>query len=193
MAGFIKRFLLMDDHVCPWWLAYSFDNPVRRLVHDPQSILGGLVRRGQTVVDLGCGMGHFSLGMARLVGEDGAVVAVDIQEQMLRRVRNRANAEGFSQRLKTHLARPDSIGLKTRADFILAFWMVHEVPDQESFFREISDLLKAGAGFLVVEPKIHVRKENFEKTLGQAARVGLQLVARPAVRLSRSGLFEKRR
>jgi len=69
--------------VCPWWLLPTFDNPLRRLIQNPQRILEGLVQVGQRAADLGCGMGYFSLPMARLAGETGRVYAVDLQPEML--------------------------------------------------------------------------------------------------------------
>ncbi|GEM_PF-6888608 len=85
----LRKTLLMDDHVCPWWLAYTFDNPLRQLVHNPEKIFSSLIRPGQTVVDIGCGMGYFSLGMAKLVGESGRVISVDLQKEMLAKVHQR--------------------------------------------------------------------------------------------------------
>ena len=64
------------EHVCTWWHAYSFDNPLRKLVHKPQRVLEDYVKDGMTVMDVGCGMGHFSIGMANMVGEQGKVIAV---------------------------------------------------------------------------------------------------------------------
>ena len=61
--------------VCTWWIAYTFDNPLRRLIHKPQKVLGNYVKEGMAVMDLGCGMGHFSIGMAGLVGSTGRVIA----------------------------------------------------------------------------------------------------------------------
>ena len=57
----IKDVLLTGDHVCPWWLAYTFDNPLRRLVHNPEKMLQKFIKEGDTVVDIGCGMGYFSI------------------------------------------------------------------------------------------------------------------------------------
>ncbi|MBU4143260.1 hypothetical protein KJ590_04695, partial [Patescibacteria group bacterium] len=57
--GFSSYTLLM---VCPWWLCYSFDNPLRRLFHDPERLLGPYVKTGMTAVDIGCGMGYFTIG-----------------------------------------------------------------------------------------------------------------------------------
>ena len=70
--------------VCPWWLCFTFDNPLRRLIHNPKRSCGSGWRR-QTAIDIGCGMGYFSLPMARLVGDTGRVIAVDLQDRMLHR------------------------------------------------------------------------------------------------------------
>ena len=68
----------MDEHICPWWFAYAFDNPIRRLVQNPTAILGDFIKEGQTVVDVGCGAGYFSLALASMVGAQGKVIALDI-------------------------------------------------------------------------------------------------------------------
>jgi predicted RNA methylase len=52
---------------CPWWLCYAFDNPLRRIIHNPEQILSGLVRPGMQVVDLGCGTGVFTISQAVLL------------------------------------------------------------------------------------------------------------------------------
>ena len=38
---------------------------------------------GMTVLDVGCGMGFFSIGLAKLVGDKGCVIAADVQPKML--------------------------------------------------------------------------------------------------------------
>jgi predicted RNA methylase len=73
----LVRLLRREQHVCPWWLAYTFDNPLRGLLHQPAQILDGLVGQGDTVIDMGCGIGFFSLGLARIVGAAGHVLAID--------------------------------------------------------------------------------------------------------------------
>jgi ubiquinone/menaquinone biosynthesis C-methylase UbiE len=81
----------MIAYVCPWWCAwFSLSNPLRRLVHDPQVIVGPFVEPGMTVLDVGCGVGWFSIPMAQMVGEKGQVIAVDLQPQMLDMLRRRA-------------------------------------------------------------------------------------------------------
>ena len=139
--------------VCPWWLCPTFDNPLRRLIHNPNRILAGLVQPGQTALDLGCGMGYFSIPLARLVGSEGKVICVDLQEQMLAGVRRRAERTGVADRIRLHRAGTDGLGLTETVDFALAFWMLHEVPDQAAFLAEVRACLKPGSHLLIVEPR----------------------------------------
>jgi len=177
------------DKVCPWWLAPTFDNPLRRLVHNPDTILAGLVYQGQTAFDFGCGMGYFTIPLAKMVGEQGKVIAIDLQEKMLAGVKRRAERAGVINRVQLHQARPDQIGIDASGDFALAFWMVHEVPDQLDFLRQVYNLLKPEAGFLIVEPVIHVTSAAFNKTVGIAKTIGFKPVSSPKIRISQAIYF----
>jgi len=175
--------------VCPWWLAYTFDNPVRRLIHKPQKILGNYVKEGMTVMDLGCGMGHFSIGMAGLVGSTGKVIAVDLQQKMLDIMSRRSRRAGLDDRIIPHLCRADAIDIDESVDFILAFWMVHEVPDQNQFFNQLKSLLAAKGKILIAEPKMHVTAEGLKRTLDIAQTCGLQCIEKPAISFSHTALL----
>jgi ubiquinone/menaquinone biosynthesis C-methylase UbiE len=181
--------LINTKHVCPWWLCFTFDNPVRKIIHDPARILGPYIHQGDTAIDIGPGMGYFSIPMAQIVGSTGRVTAIDIQPKMLSVLMERAQKNHVSDRIKTHLANPDSIGFHEKADFILAFWMAHEVPDPKRFFAEIRDLLKAQGLFLLVEPLIHVSKKNFSRTLEMADELGFVIKESPEIRMSQSALL----
>ena len=91
----------MSHHVCPWWGGYFIDNWLRRRLHQPERILSPYVRCGMRVMDFGCGMGIFALALARLVGDDGQVIAVDLQQKMLDVVVNRAKRAGVAHRIRT--------------------------------------------------------------------------------------------
>lgn len=190
MPNPIEERILIDGRVCPWWFAYTFDNPLRRWLHRPRKILGPYVKEGYTAVDIGCGMGPFTVELARLVGSGGRVIAVDLQEEMLQRVEVRATKAGVADRVELHRCQPDSLGLAEEADFILAFWMAHEVPDHRSFFEQIADLLKVGGLFLLVEPKGHVGYEDFQREVKAAQAVGLSAEETPQIALSRAALFQ---
>ena len=176
---------------CPWWLTPTFDNPLRRFVHNPDEILGDLVMSGQTVVDLGCGMGYFTLAMAKLVAPNGRVIAVDLQSQMLTGTRRRAKRAGLLPWILFHQCTPEQINLVIQADFVLAFWMVHEAQNPLSLLRQVFDLLKPRGKFLLVEPKVHVSKSSFERTTQVAQSVGLVNDRLLSIRLSRAVLFIK--
>jgi SAM-dependent methyltransferase len=182
--------VLRKKGVCPWWQAYSFDNPLRRLVHDPKKMLGAYVSEGMTALDAGCGMGYFSIGMARLVGPEGLVVSVDLQEQMLEALKRRALRAGLLERIHPRLCEPDDLGIIEHLDFALAFWMVHEVPDAEDFFRQVRDALKPGGLLLMAEPLFHVSQAEFEDSLATAEKLALRISERPRVFFSRAALLE---
>ncbi len=177
--------------VCPWWLCFTFDNPLRKLLHNPEAILSPYVRPGNTVIDIGPGMGYFTIPLARLVGPAGHVIAIDIQERMLVALARRARGRGVSERIQPHLASPDSLGNHPKADFVMAFWMVHEVPNQRTFLAEILRFLKPKGLFLLVEPILHVSKKSFLRTVQSAKEIGFIVKDVPKIRLSYSVLLTK--
>ena len=75
---------------------YFIDNRFRRLLHQPEKILAAYLQPGMTAMDFGCGMGFFSIPMAKLVEASGTVIAVDLQSQMLRTLRKRAEKAGVA-------------------------------------------------------------------------------------------------
>ena len=169
------------------WLA----TPLRRLLHDPRRILAGLAAPGETVVDLGCGPGFFTLPLAEMVGPEGRVVAVDLQPAMLERLRSRAEKAGLAGSIILHACSVDGLGELPPAHAALAFYMVHEVPDVARFLGEVSGALRPGGRFLLVEPRGHVSPSAFAATVSLAEAAGLRRVGAPRVRLSRTTLFAK--
>jgi ubiquinone/menaquinone biosynthesis C-methylase UbiE len=189
MKNIFDMIFARGNHVCPWWMCYTFDNPLRRLFQNQDEMMAPYAKRGFTVIDIGPGMGYFTISLLKLVGKDGKVIALDIQEKMLALLKRRAVKAGVAERLVTHLARPDDFGLNQRADFILAFWMLHEVPDQLDFFNRLKKLMKDNARVLVVEPKIHVSSAMFALTIQMAQQSGFILQDYPPIALSRAILL----
>jgi ubiquinone/menaquinone biosynthesis C-methylase UbiE len=185
----LRNLLFHHEHVCPWWFCFTFDNFLRKLLHNSEKILRPYVVEGNTILDIGPGMGYFSIPLARMVGEKGKVIAVDVQPEMLEALRRRARRAGVEQQIITHLCKADSLGLNMQFDFVLAFWMFHEVPNQLAFFKEIRSLLKSSAKFLLSEPVLHVNQAMYGKTVKTAESVGFILKEKPKISLSRSALF----
>ena len=181
--------LLWRTGTCPWWLCFTFDNPLRRIIQNPEKIVQGLVREGDTALDIGCGMGYFSLPLARMVGSSGKVICVDLQEKMLDAVRRKAERAGLIKVMRFQQCTPDSLGLTENADFALAFWMVHEVSNKKKFFQEVHGSLKAGGKLLIVEPKLHVPRAAFDTTISTAQAEGFKVLDRPKVPISMAVLL----
>jgi len=180
-----------SNFTCPWWLLFTFDNPMRKLIHNPNTILRPYVSPGNTVLDVGCGMGYFSLELARFTGATGKVIAADLQPQMLAGLEKRTHKAGLQSLIQPHLCSTDKIGMTEPVDMVFAFWMVHEVSDRKAFLQEIFSLLKPDGILLIVEPLIHVTRKNFETTLDLGCELGFIEVSHPRVAISRSVVFLK--
>lgn len=141
------------------------------------------------MLDAGCGMGYFSIAMAKMTGRGGRVLSVDLQQKMLDILRRRAQMAGVSETIETRLCSPESIGVDEEVDFVLAFWMVHELPDATRFFRVVRAVLRPGGTLLVAELKMHVTSGEFEKSIRAAEAEGLMVVERPRMCFSRTALF----
>lgn len=176
-------------HVCPHQISFMLDNWFRRLVQHPKKIAGDYVQKGATVIDVGCGPGYFSIDLAKMVGEDGRVFAVDIQESMLTKVKKKAAKHSVVQRMVFHRCRSNRIGLDQKADFILAYYLIHETPDPRACFSEMKAMLKTEGRLLVVEPKMHVNQVQFENTVQDALSAGLRVIDFPKGKGGRSVLL----
>ena len=183
-----------NHHVCPWWVGYLLIAPFRRIMQDPEKILSPWVQPGMTVLEIGPGMGYFTIPLARMAGSKGKIVSVDIQEKMLAPLRKRANRAGLSDRIETRLIHDDDIGvndLKGRFDFALAFAVVHEVPDQASLFQEVHAALKPGGTLLMADPRSHFSQAEYERSLALAANAGFKKESEPKIWKSRAAVLRK--
>lgn len=142
-------------------------------------------------MDLGCGPGFFSIDMAQIVGRSGRVIASDLQEGMLKKLSEKINGTELEDRITLHKCEENKIGVSENVDFVLAFYMVHEVPNQEEFFIEIETILKPNGRVLIVEPPFHVSKTAFEEAVRKARDAGFTDVERPKVFLSKAVIFKK--
>ncbi|TFG78425.1 MAG: class I SAM-dependent methyltransferase [Chrysiogenales bacterium] len=172
--------------ICPVEHAGVLDFNFRKLLQNPQKILRPYIREGMTVLDLGCGPGFFTMEMARLVGETGKVIAADLQQGMLEKVKEKIQNTVFADIIELHQCLPDRVGLSQKFDFILVFYMLHEVPDQEKFLREIQALLKPQGRILLVEPSFHVSRHEFLESIALMNQAGFAVAAQPRILFSRT-------
>jgi predicted O-methyltransferase YrrM len=148
-----------------------------------------------TVLEPGCGMGYFTLALARMVGPEGRVVAVDLQPRMIGGLLWRARRAGLADRIEAVVGTLDDERLAARrgaVDFAAVLHVAHEVADQTAFLSRIHELLRPGGLLLLVEPKGHVRAEAFTVTLNSASRAGFAKRACPDTR-GHAALLERLR
>ena len=165
----------MSKRVCPWWIGYILASPVRRLFENPHEIVRPYVREGMTVLEPGPGMGFFTLELARLVGPNGIVIAVDVQQKMLGGLQRRARKARLLNRIDARLVSSDSLRLDDvsgSVDFTLAYAVVHEMPSPALFFGQVAKASRSGATVLVVEPAGHVSDAEFEEEVRAAVNAG---------------------
>ncbi len=180
-----------NNRVCPVERAGILDHRIRRWLQDPQKILRPYIEEGMTVLDIGCGPGFFSIDVAQMVGRSGRVIASDLQEGMLQKLRDKIQGTELEERITLHQCEEDKVGVSVKVDFVLAFYMVHEVPNAKKFFEEIKSILKPNGQVLIVEPPFRVSKTAFEETIGKARDAGLIPVEGPKVLLSKTAILKK--
>jgi ubiquinone/menaquinone biosynthesis C-methylase UbiE len=170
-----RRASAKHHRVCPWWLGYFLVSPLRRLIEQPERILTPYVRPGMKVLEIGCGMGFFTLPLARMVGNAGRVVCVDIQPRMLAALDRRARRAGLSQRIEARQCKAASLGVADHAsafDLAVLIHVLHELPDAAGALAEIHAALQPDGQVLLVEPPGHVSDSDFEAQLDAARAAG---------------------
>lgn len=184
----------MDRTVCPVWVGYLLLSPMRKLSQNPKKIFSPYIREGMQVMDIGCAMGFFSLPAARMVGSNGKVVCVDVQEKMIKSLQKRAKKAGLLNRIETKICTHNSLGLddfKEKIDFAFAFAVVHEVPAAAAFFSEINETLKPDGKLLIAEPSGHVSEKDFKITVSAAEQNGFKVCESPRIGRSHAVILEK--
>lgn len=124
---------------------------------DVDSIIASLiVVSGHHVADLGCGSGFFTLALAKAVGPEGTVIAVDVMSEPLQSVAGRAQALGL-ENVKTVRADLEVLGgtkiPDASQDLALIKNVLFQSTKQDAIIREAARILKNGGRLAIIDWK----------------------------------------
>jgi ubiquinone/menaquinone biosynthesis C-methylase UbiE len=138
---------------CQVWLRWmvELENPFAKTLRSECIVRYLEVRPGMTVLDIGCGPGRVTIPVARAVGPQGQVVAIDLQPGMLRRAQEKAQAANLSNIRFVQAGLGDGKLDAGPADRALLVTVLGEIPNQEGALKEIFAALKPGGLLSVTE------------------------------------------
>jgi predicted methyltransferase len=129
------------------------DGAKRDAWQQPERVMDALgVRAGSRVADVGCGEGYFVMHLAKRVGGEGRVYAVDVDEDSLARVRRRAEKEGFAN-VEILRSRTDATLLPSESvEVVLVVNAYHEMREADAMLHSIREALKPGGLLAIIDP-----------------------------------------
>ncbi len=161
---------------CPSWLGWmvELDNPFTK-ANRARVIIGYLgLAPAMKVLDAGCGPGRLTLPAAEAVGPQGEVLAMDIQEGMLARVREKVQSACLQNVECLQAGLGDGRLPRTYFDRALLVTVLGEIPDQVSALKEIHDALKPGGILSVTEVIFDPHFQRRESVLRAADKAGFK-------------------
>ncbi len=133
-----------------------------RFRHPKKRLIGAGLEPGQVVLDVGCGIGSFTIPAAQIVGKEASVYALDIHPLAIQAVDKRAAKERLSN-VKTILS-DKGTGLPDESvDVVLLYDTWHLVRDKLALLKELHRVLKP-TGFLSADYE-HMTQDGFLETM----------------------------
>ncbi len=159
---------------CPTWLRWLLENPFTEGVNIRTTLFRLDLKPGMRVLDAGCGTGRLAIPIAKGVGPEGGVTAVDIQPGMLEIAKKRAKAANLDNIRFLQAGIGEGRLERNAYDRAVLVTVLGEIPKRQAAMKEIADALKSG-GFLSVTEIIFdphfQRRSTVRKLAGDA---GLQ-------------------
>lgn len=139
----------------PAFIGHLLDSGYRRRIQPPyQLIERGGIKKGMHVLDLGCGSGAFTPFIARTVGDNGKVYALDIQTDMLKQLENKLSRPENKDIKNIKLIEGNAYDLpfdSKSLDLVNMVTVLQEIPDRNRALQEVKRVLKPGGILAVTE------------------------------------------
>jgi FkbM family methyltransferase len=132
----------------------KLDNPERRKLLPPGKTLIGLgLKAGHTVLDIGAGIGYFSIPASEIVGDKGKVIAVDTSEEMIEELKHRV-AKAQIKNIAIVKSEEYDFGIENETiDFALMCHALHEVDNRKKFLINAHEILREDGEIAIIEWK----------------------------------------
>jgi ubiquinone/menaquinone biosynthesis C-methylase UbiE len=177
-------------HLHPLEKSSALESRLRLLLQNPGRILKGYIHPGMTVLDLGCGIGYFTLEIAKLLEKRGKVIAADVQKGMLDILMHKLVYSELQNQIQIHNNQERTLNLTEKVDFILAFYAFHEMKYLDSIINELQIILKPETKIFFSEQKFHVSKYTFNTIVQKMENIGFEIYKRPKIFLSRTVIMK---
>lgn len=178
--------------VCPPSVIKWLNSPFRKLFQNLNRYFRSSVSEGDIVADIGCGGGFYTVDLAKRVGEQGKVYAVDLQQEMLNITKKYATRKGVASRIKLHLCESTDLKIpESTFQFVLAMYVVHEVPDRAALFSQVYRSLKSSGKLLLIEPSHHVSGEKYKAIVRESHDTGFLFEKKIRLCMSKGVLLAK--
>lgn len=139
----LRRYL---DFPAPAFIGRFLDSDFRRRMQPPDKIISRSgIKKGMKVLEVGCGSGAFTTFVARAVGNEGEVFALDIQPKMLKQIENKLKRLENKDIKNIRLVEGDALNLPSKDnsfDLIYTITVFQELPDKNKALKEIKRVLK---------------------------------------------------
>jgi ubiquinone/menaquinone biosynthesis C-methylase UbiE len=121
----------------------SWPEDDRRKTQDPEAIFSKAgLKPGMTVIDIGCGQGYFSIPVAKIVGKDGNVYCIDIDEESIETLKDRASREGLDN-VQTFIGNAETtVPCEVCADIVFFGICLHDFEDPSQVLNNAMRMLK---------------------------------------------------
>lgn len=122
---------------------------------DPKKNIQHLnLREGMYVADFGAGSGHYTFVVSGIVGEGGKVYAIDIQRDLLQRLKNHAQAEHRENIEIVHGDFEEIGGSRLRdqsIDAVIVSNVFFQIERRKTMIEEVRRVLKPGGKVLLID------------------------------------------
>jgi ubiquinone/menaquinone biosynthesis C-methylase UbiE len=158
------------------------DRPERDAQERPEIVIDALdLHQGEVVADLGAGSGYFTFRIARKIGASGKVLAVDLQDEMLETIRQRAHAQGISNVEEVKGSETDPRLGVNDVDLVLMVDVYHELSYPFEMMTAVREALRPGGRVAFVEyrqedPQVSIKevhKMSVKQLVKEMKAVGL--------------------